>query len=141
MLRGKNMPEIPINWVAVLVAAVVRLVIGGLWYAPFAFGPMWQKTVGITQDQMLKAMPRAIAVNAVGSLLMAFILEHAVVYAQATSLLQGAAVGALNWLGFVAVVLVATNVYEQRPLRSAYVSAGFNLVALVLMGALFAVWR
>ena len=94
-----------------------------------------------TSDQMLKAMPRAIAVDAVGSLLMAFILEHAVVYAQATSLLQGAAVGALNWLGFVAVVLVATNVYEQRPLRSAYVSAGFNLVALVLMGALFAVWR
>ena len=135
------MQQIPINWLAVIVAAIIRLAVGAVWYSPVGFGPMWQRTVGMTQDQVMAAMPRAIAVDAVGSLLMAFILEHAVVYAQATSLLQGAAVGALNWLGFVAVVLVATNVYEQRPLRSAYVSAGFNLVALVLMGALFAVWR
>ncbi len=87
------------------------------------------------------AMPRAIAVDAVGSLIMAFILLHAVVYAGGNTLLLGAAIGALNWLGFVAVVLVATNVYEQRPLRSAYLGAGFNLVAMVLMGALLAIWR
>ena len=43
--------------------------------------------------------------------------------------------------GFVAVVLIATSVYEQRPLRAAFISAGFNLVALVLMGAVLAVWR
>jgi hypothetical protein len=135
------MPGIPINWLAVIVAAIIRLVVGAIWYSPVGFGPMWQKTVGITQQQMMAAMPRAIAVDAVGSLLMAFILEHAVVYAGANSVLLGAAVGFLNWLGFVAVVLIATNVYEQRPLRPAYVSAGFNLVALLLMGALLAVWR
>lgn len=135
------MHGIPINWLAVIAAAVVRLVVGALWYSPMAFGPMWQKTVGITQERMMAAMPRAIAVDAVGSLVMAFILLHAVAYAGADSLVLGALVGALNWAGFVAVVLIATNVYEQRPLRSAYVSAGFNLVAMVLMGALLAVWR
>jgi uncharacterized protein DUF1761 len=135
------MQEIPINWLAVIVAAIIRLAVGAVWYSPVAFGKAWQKTVGITQDQMMGAMPRAIAVDAVGSLIMAFILLHAVVYAGGNTLLLGAAIGALNWLGFVAVVLIATNVYEQRPLRSAYVSTGFNLVALVLMGALLAIWR
>ena len=135
------MPEIPINWLAVIVAAIIRLAVGAVWYSPVAFGPTWQKTVGITQEQVMKAMPRAIAVDAVGSLIMAFILLHAVVYAGANTLLLGAAVGGLNWLGFVAVVLIATNVYEQRPMRSAWIGAGFNLVALVLMGALLAIWR
>jgi hypothetical protein len=135
------MQQIPINWLAVIVAAIIRLAVGAVWYSPVGFGPMWQKTVGMTQDQVMAAMPRAITVDAIGSLIMAFILLHAVVYSGADNLLLGGTVGALNWLGFVAVVLVATNVYEQRPMRSAYVSAGFNLVALVLMGALLAVWR
>lgn len=135
------MQQIPINWWAVVVAAIIRLAVGAIWYSPVGFGPMWQRTVGISQAQVMAAMPRAIAVDAIGSLLMAFILLHAVTYAGASDLLLGAAVGALNWLGFVAVVLIATNVYEQRPMRSAYIGAGFNLVALVLMGAVLAVWR
>ncbi len=135
------MHQIPINWLAVIAAAIIRLAVGAVWYSPVAFGPIWLKTVGLTQDQMMGAMPRAIAVDAIGSLVMAFILLHAVVYAGGDTLLLGAAIGALNWLGFVAVVLIATNVYEQRPLRSAYISAGFNLVALIVMGAVLAVWR
>ena len=135
------MQQIPINWLAVNVAAIIRLAVGAVWYSPAAFGPAWQKTVGVTQEQVTRAMPRAIAVDAAGSLIMAFILLHAVVYAGANTLWLGAAVGALNWLGFIAVVMIATSVYEQRPLRSAWITAGFNLVALVLMGALLAVWR
>ena len=135
------MQQIPINIWAVLVAAVIRLVVGAVWYSPVAFGPVWQKTVGISQDKMMAAMPRAIAVDAVGSLIMSFILLHAVTYAGANTLLLGATVGALNWLGFVAVVLIATNVYEQKPMRGAYIGAGFNLVAMALMGALLAVWH
>jgi len=135
------MQQIPINIWAVIVAALIRLVVGAIWYSPVAFGPVWQKTVGITQDKMMAAMPRAIAVDAVGSLIMSFILLHAVTYAGANTLLLGAAVGALNWLGFVAVVLIATNVYEQKPMRGAYIGAGFNLVAMALMGALLAVWH
>lgn len=135
------MQQIPINIWAVIVAAVIRLVVGAIWYSPVAFGPVWQRTVGISQDKMMAAMPRAIAVDAVGSLVMSFILLHAVTYAGATTLLLGATVGALNWLGFVAVVLIATNVYEQKPMRGAYIGAGFNLVAMALMGALLAVWH
>jgi Protein of unknown function (DUF1761) len=86
-------------------------------------------------------VPRAIAVDLIGSLLMAFVLEHAVIYAGATMLATGAAVGMFNWLGFVAVILMGMVVYEQRPLRLFFINGGFNLIALVLMGALLAVWR
>ncbi len=32
------MQEIPINWLAVIVAAIIRLAVGAVWYSPVAFG-------------------------------------------------------------------------------------------------------
>ena len=133
------MQEVPLSW-AMLVAAIIRMVVGGLWFSPLAFVEPWQKIIGLNQEQMKSGMPRAIAVDAVGSLIMAWVLAHAVAYAQAATLGQGFAVGFFNWLGFVAVVQFTGVLYEQRPMKLFFLQSGFNLIALVLMGALLAVW-
>jgi hypothetical protein len=73
--------------------------------------------------------------------LKAFSLAHAVVYAGATGLSQGAAVGFFSWLGFVAVILLGVTIYEQRHLKLFFINAGFNPIGLALMGAFLAVWR
>lgn len=134
------MQDVPLSW-AMLVAAIIRFVVGGLWFSPFAFAEPWRKIVGLSPEQMKSGMPKAIAADVVGSLLMAWVLAHAVVYAGASSLGQGAAVGFFNWLGFVAVIQFTTVLYEQRPFRLFGIQSGFNLVSLLLMGALLAVWR
>ena len=134
------MQDVPLSW-AMLVAALIRMVVGGLWFSPLAFVAPWQKIIGLTPEQMKTGMPRAIAADAVGSLIMAFVLAHAVAYAQAATLGQGLAVGFFNWLGFVAVVQFTGVLYEQRPMKLFLLQSGFNLVALVLMGALLALWR
>ena len=134
------MEEVPLSW-AMLVAALIRMVVGGLWFSPLAFVAPWQKIIGLTPEQMKTGMPRAIAADAVGSLVMAFVLAHAVAYAQAATLGQGILVGFFSWLGFVAVVQFTGVLYEQRPIKLFFLQSGFNLVALVLMGALLAVWR
>jgi hypothetical protein len=135
------MQDIAINYWALAIAAALRIVVGALWYSPFAFAPAWRDLVGIDETQMKAGLPRAIVVDVIGSLVMAFVLVHAVVYAGATGLSQGAAVGFFNWLGFVAVILLGVTIYEQRPLKLFFINAGFNLIALALMGALLAVWR
>ena len=134
------MQEVPFSW-AMLVAAVIRMMVGALWFSPIAFAPAWQKIVGVTQDQMRTGFPKAIAADAVGSLIMAWALAHAVAYAGAATLAAGAAVGFFNWLGFIAVVLFTAVIYEQRAVKLFWLTGGFNLVALILMGALLAVWR
>ena len=134
------MQEVPLSW-AMLVAAIIRMAVGGIWFSPIAFAPAWQKIVGITQGQMKTGFPKAIAADAAGSLIMAWVLAHAVAYAGAATLGAGAAVGFFNWLGFVAVVLFTGVIYEQRPVKLFWLTGGFNLIALVLMGALLAVWR
>jgi hypothetical protein len=131
--------EVPLSW-PMLLAAIVRLVVGGVWFSPIAFAEPWRRLVGLSEAQMKAGMPKALGADVVGSLIMAFVLAHAVAYAGATTLAQGAAVGVFNWLGFVAVIQFTAVLYEQRPLRLFLYQSGFNLVALIAMGALLALW-
>jgi Protein of unknown function (DUF1761) len=134
------MQEFPINWLALVVAAAARMVIGALWFAPFAFGRPWMELVGCTPEAMKAGMGKALAVDAIGSLVMAFVLVHAVHYAGAGGAGQGAAVGLFNWLGFIGVTTLAATVYEKRPLKLFFINNGFQLLALLVMGAIVAVW-
>jgi hypothetical protein len=133
--------EIAINYWALAVAALIRIALGALWFSPIAFVESWRKSVGIDEATMNAGMPRAIAFDVVGALVMAFVLVHSIVYADAATLLQGAAVGFWNWLGFIAVVLLSATMHEHRPIKYFAINAGYNLIALILMGALLAVWR
>lgn len=136
--------EIPnINWLAVAVAAVLRLVVGTVWYSPIAFVKPWQRLTGVTPESMQRGLVRAIIIDLILSLALAFVLYHAIMYATAMSptLLSGATVGVLNWIGFVLATHLPLWAYENRSLKLIAIGAGSNLVSLVLMGALFGLWH
>jgi hypothetical protein len=135
------MQQIPINWLAVIVAAIIRMAVGFVWYSPPVLLKPWQALTGVTPETMRAGMGKALTIDVIASLIMAFILLHAVTYAGATNVFTGAAVGALNWLGFMATLFVTLWAYENRPLKLVAINLGNNLIALVLMGALLAVWR
>lgn len=135
------MQEVPINVWALIVAALIRIVIGALWFSPIAFLQRWLVITGLDEATIKTGMPRAIAFDVIGSLVMAFVLAHAVAYAGAATIGQGAAVGFFNWLGFIAAVQLSETLHEHRPLRFFAINTGYNFIALILMGALLAVWR
>lgn len=135
------MQQIPINWLAVIVAAIIRMAVGFVWYSPPVLLKPWQALTGVTPETMRAGMGKALAIDVLASLVMAFILLHAVTYAGATDIFTGAAVGALNWLGFQATLMISLWGYENRPPKLIAINLGNNLIALVLMGALLAVWR
>lgn len=138
--RGKFMRELPIHFYAILVAVLAKMAIGALWYSPALFLKTWLTVSGITEQQMKEGMPKALVVEFVGSLLMAFVLAHAVRYAGATTAAQGMAVGFFNWLGFVAVVTIGGVTYEQKPFKLFLLINGYLLISLLVMGAILAVW-
>jgi hypothetical protein len=137
----RRMQEFPINFLAIIVAALIRVALGAAWFSPAAFLPRWRAVVGIDEATMRAGLPRAVAVDVVGAIVMAFVLVHAVVYAGASSIGQGAAVGFFNWLGFIAVTQLSATMHEHRPFAFFAINSGYNLIALALMGALLAVWR
>jgi hypothetical protein len=134
------MREIPIHLSAVLVAAILRMVIGAVWYSPALFVKPWYRLTGVTEAQMKAGMAKALAVDFVGSLLMAFVLAHVIRFAGATTVLQGLAVGFFVWLGFVAVVTIGTVTFERKPIRLFLLNNGYLLLSLLAMGAILAVW-
>ena len=44
------MPEV--NLVAVLLCGISSLVLGGLWYSPLLFAKAWQRTAGLSDEQV-----------------------------------------------------------------------------------------
>ena len=135
------MTQISINWWMVIIAALLRMVVGSVWYSPAMFVKPWQQLAGITPESMQQGLPKAIAVDLVMSLVMSFVLFHAVVYAGATTWWAGALVGLLNWLGFVLATHLPLWAYENRPFKLIAIGTGSNIVSMALMGALFGLWH
>ena len=49
-------------------------------------------------------------------------------------------VGFFNWLGFVAVATLGSVTFEKRPLKLYLINNGYLFLALLLMGAVLAIW-
>jgi len=128
-----------ISFLAVLIAAVVRSAIGAAWFAPMAFGKSWMQLSGVKPSSS-KHMMRAAGLNFIGNFVMAFVLAHAIQYASATTWGHGAMVGFFNWLGFIATVSASGVIFEKRSLKLTLMQNGYQLVSLLVMGAIIASW-
>ena len=63
-----------VNWVAVIVGAIVSFLLGWLWYSPKLFGVKWAEGVGVSLDNG-SAMPvGAMATQAIGMFLYAWVV-------------------------------------------------------------------
>ena len=130
-----------ISWLAVIIAAVVKFAIGAGWYAPQVFGKQWQQLIGLTPAQVQAGLMPALIAEAIGDLIMAYILARFAAYYGATDLVQGAVVGFMAWLGFVATVMANQIFYERKPQQLVAINAGYMLVSLVVMGAIVGIWH
>ncbi len=141
------MNEVPVNYLAVLIAAVVNMVLGFLWYGPL-FGKQWMQLSGFTKESMDKAkakgMNKNYAIMTLGSLLMAYVLSHSLVFASTYTQTFGAAAGLMagfwTWLGFVAPVTVSSVLWDAKPWKLWFLNAGYYLVGLLVMGLILSMW-
>lgn len=137
------MPGVPLNYVAILVAAVLGMVIGALWYGP-VFGKQWMALSKYTAEDMAKAkaqgMAGAYVLSFIGLFVMSFITAHVVFYANAATAFTGALFGFWMWLGYVATTLLNTVLWDKKPWGLYVLNAGHYLVVLLVMGALLALW-
>lgn len=134
------MEQFPINWLALLACVIFKQALGAAWYSPALFGARWSALTGVSPQEMQSGIVRALVPDVIGSALMAFVLLHAVHYAGANTLVLGAAVGFLNWLGFVATTSLGAVTFEKRPFALWAVNNSYLVIALVVMGAILAIW-
>jgi hypothetical protein len=129
-----------IHFPAVLAAAALGFVIGGLWYSPIAFATTWMNAAGISDAQMKQAsMGRIFGFAALAQLVIAFNLA-AFIGPKADvgfGLLAGLAAG----LGWVAMSLGVIYLFEQRPLKLWLINSGYQITAYTVMGGVLGAWK
>lgn len=134
-----------INYWAVIVAALVTFFLGGLWYSPAMFEEVWMTANGYSEEQV-KQMQSALGAAGFGSAFLAYLLMAAVFAMLAAafgvkSIGGGLLLGVLIWLGFVATTGLTVTLFSIRPLTTWLIDAAYQLVFLLVTGAILGLWR
>ena len=135
------MPEFQVNYLAVGVAALATIFIGALWYSRLLFGKLWVEAHGYSEEKARQMAGRGFVVSLFCYLVMAFVLAVLVSYADVSTVLQGAFLGLLVWIGFLATLGLTAHMFSEKPLSIYLIDAGYQLVYAVLMGVILAAWR
>jgi hypothetical protein len=131
-----------LNYLAILVCAVIWWIVGAIWYSPALFGSAWMQATGMTGEMAGQMSPlRVYAMPLVAYLVACYVLAHAVAYADARTAATGAMVGFWNWLGFIAAIMFVTVGFQNKPMTLWFIDAGYDLVGMLISGILIAVWK
>jgi hypothetical protein len=132
------------NVLAIIVAAVVAFLIGGLWYSPLLFARQWMAAHAHSPEDVARMKadaPRAYGISFVAFLVMAFILQLILNHVDAHTWISGALWAAHLWLGFAVTIGLMANVYSGKKFSVFLIDAGYQLVYLLVMGAILGAWH
>jgi hypothetical protein len=140
-----DQPEVPINYLAVLVAGIIPMVVGMLWYSPALFAKKWMSMIGKTEEEIRKSgVGKAYALSFLSSLLMAYVLDHSIIFGNTYLHMSGFGAGMMGgfwlWLGFVVTTNASVVLFEFRRAGLYWISMGYYLVCLLLMGGVLGAW-
>ncbi len=92
-----------------------------------------------------QGMGKSYAIAFVGSLVMSYVLAHALVFTSAYFKMSGMPAGLMcgfwNWLGFVAPVTLGTVLWEGKPWKLWVLTNSYYLASLLFMGVILAFWK
>lgn len=161
----------PFNPIAVLVAALATLLVGFVWYNPKVFGTVWMRESGMTEEKakqgnMLKifgftilfslmisfAVP-SLVIHQMGALAMvggpnevgkalpsyaAFLADYGNEF---RTFKHGALHGFISGL-FIAFPIIGINaMFDQKSWKLIFITSGYWIVTLTIMGAIICGWK
>ena len=114
-----------VNWLAVVIGAVLAFALGWLWYSPALFGTKWAEGVGIKLGSADGMPVGAMVAQAVGTFQLAWVVG---VTAASNALLTFI----LVVLTIVALML-AGGLFARKSMYAIYTETGFVIAMAVVM--------
>lgn len=141
------MPSVDVNWLAVIAAVVVNMVVGAIWYSPMVFAKQWAKSTGRKMEEMGDGT-KGYILTTIGALIQVIVLLHFVTYARYfyfpvdyTNAQVGLHTALWAWLGFVAVPQGVNMVFANTSRKLWAINTGYFFVTLLINGVLLATWH
>lgn len=135
--------DITVNYLAVIVAAVVAYAVGAVWHSPVGFGKQWMRMMGLNEESkksMPLTAPQAMSIGFVVTLLVAYVLAQFIVLTGADSLETAVQLGFWIWLGFLAPTLANGWLWEGKQLKLFAFNAAYALVNIEVMALVLGLW-
>lgn len=134
--------NVEVNYLAILLAVVVSMAAGFLWYSPVILGKQWMRERGLSKESLKAQQKEAgkwYAISAVATVLMAYMLSHVMTLSMNfygyEALQTGLTTAFFMWLGFVfPVQFTATIFSDNKNWKLLGIYTGYQLVSLLLMG-------
>lgn len=157
----------PFNLLAILVASLVTLLVGFVWYNPKVFGTIWMKETGMTEEKAQKSnMLKVFGLTIFYSLLFSFWLPQLVIH-QVGALecaggnaedsaykafmtvhgdafryfKHGALHGFFSGLFLILPVVAINSLFEQKSWKYILITAGYWIVSMTIMGGIICAWK
>jgi hypothetical protein len=134
-----------INWLPVIVGAVIYFALGALWYSPMLFARPWQRSIGWDPQQTPpEQRVTTYLVPFIGYLVMAIgtgLLANAT---GTDELGEGIVLGLVLGIGFAgAHSLIDANFDPNKPRPWTWfaITAAYNAIGLLIVAILVAIWR
>lgn len=159
----------PFNLYAILVAALVTLVVGFVWYNPKVFGTVWMKETGMTDEKARQSnMLKVFGLTIFYSLMLSFIMPALVIHQMGAlgmiggdpslakpsyeafladygmafrTFKHGALHGFMSGV-FIALPITSINgLFEQKSWKYMLITAGYWIVSMTIMGGIICGWE
>ncbi len=130
-----------VNWLSLVLAALVPMFTGFIYYHKAVFGKAWMASIGMTEE---KAKQSNMAVVFGVSLLMSFLIALFMTIntngpgqeGEYDTFKHGAAHGMIVSFFFVIPIFITNGLFEQRSWKNMLINAGYWLITLAIMGGI-----
>jgi hypothetical protein len=126
-----------INYLAVIVAWIVHIVLGLIWFRPELFGKEWSRLTG----KDLKPEKKWLLPALIGHLLMVFVLIILIKLSNSNTGFGGMFIGLLTWIGFIVPMEGGELVWEKIPFRLFLLRTGNQLIGISVSGFILGAWQ
>ncbi len=157
---------IEFNWAALIVAALVPMVIGFIYYHKKVVGGAWMKVTGMTEEKAKEGnMAVIFGVSFLFSLMLAIILQSVVIHQLGLQSLffqdwendlfaqvlgekgdafrtfkHGAFHGFITSVFLVLPILGTNALFEQKGWKYIWINAGYWTITITIMGGIICAW-
>lgn len=135
--------SVSVNYLAILVAAVVTFILGAIWN-----GPLFGKAAGVARGataadaEAARPTPGSMAIIFVGLLLCAWALAVIGAYMHLNTWMLGLKLGLLAWAGFLLpAMMIGAAMTAGKKLVVFGIGAGSWLITCVVAGIIVTIWR
>jgi hypothetical protein len=133
-----------INIWAVLVATIVNVILGMVWYSPNVLGDTWADALHLSK-MPAKANLKPSVWHYVGaffvSLVTMWVLAVLINSLHLNTVAQGVLFAFLVWLGFIATSHFSGVIWVGKPMVAYLIDVGYYLVSFMVASIILTLWR